>query len=558
MSMSSKANSLSDENKQGAGAAPTLVTSPPWWRAATIYQIYPRSFQDSGGDGIGDLRGIESRLGYCAELGVDALWLSPIFPSPMADFGYDVADYTGISEIFGTMEDFDALLAAAKSRGMKLLLDFVPNHTSDQHAWFRESRTARDHPKRDWYLWRDPAPDGGAPNNWLSHFGGSAWELDATSGQYYYHSFLKEQPDLNWRNPEVVAAMHEVMRFWLRRGVDGFRIDVLWLLIKDQLWRDNPPNPAYRPGMPRFDSQLPLHTADQPELGAVVAGLRRVADEFNERVLIGEIYLPLSRLVTYYGRDLEGVQLPFNFTLLQCRWNAREIATLIDNYESLLPPGAWPNWVLGNHDRPRIASRVGAAQARVAAMLLLTLRGTPTLYYGDELGMHNVEIPPSRVRDPLELNVPGKGLGRDPCRTPMQWDGSLHAGFSRAEPWLPLAGDAQHLNAAREADDKGSLLSLYRRLLALRRSSQALATGLYKSLAAHGDLLAFIRRAGAQQLLIILNLGSESQPLPPSTAALTGRLLLSTYLDRESAALEHYSLRPDEGAIFNLQDDEPS
>ena len=369
----------------------------PWWKSAVLYQIYPRSFQDSNGDGVGDLRGIIERLPYLAELGVDALWLSPIFASPMADFGYDISDYTAIDPLFGSMADFDALLHEAHARGLKVLLDFVPNHTSDQHPWFCESRASRTSAKRDWYIWRGGAPGGGPPNNWLSEFGGSAWAFDAQSGQYYYHAFLPAQPDLNWRNPAVRAAMHDVMRFWLGRGVDGFRVDVIWHLIKDDQFRDNPPNPNFRAGDPPHRRQLPLYSADRPEVHELIRELRGVIDEFSERLLIGEIYLPLDRLVTYYGRDLAGVHLPFNFSLLETPWNARAVAQLIDRYEALLPDGAWPNWVLGNHDRPRVVSRIGQAQARVAAMLLLTLRGTPTLYYGDEIGLPQVAIPADRV-----------------------------------------------------------------------------------------------------------------------------------------------------------------
>ena len=404
----------------------------PWWKSAILYQVYPRSFQDSDGDGVGDLRGITARLPYLAELGVDALWLSPVFVSPMADFGYDVSDYTAIDPLFGSMADFDALLHAAHARGLKVLLDFVPNHTSDQHPWFRESRASRTNAKRDWYIWRDGAPGGGPPNNWLSEFGGSAWEYDELTGQYYYHAFLSAQPDLNWRNPAVRAAMHDVMRFWLGRGVDGFRVDVIWHLIKDAAFRDNPPNPDFRAGDPPHRRQMPLYSADRPEVHELIRELRGVVDEFPARLLIGEIYLPLDRLVTYYGRELGGVHLPFNFSLLEAPWNARAVADLIDRYEALLPPGAWPNWVLGNHDRPRVASRIGQAQARIAAMLLLTLRGTPTLYYGDEIGLPQVPIPADRIRDPFERNVPG--LGRDGCRTPMQWDASPGAGFSSRRP----------------------------------------------------------------------------------------------------------------------------
>jgi len=316
----------------------------PWWQTAVIYQIYPRSFQDSGADGVGDLIGIRERLRYLAELRVDAIWLSPIYPSPMSDFGYDIADYTNIDPVFGTLAEFDALVEDAHRLGIKLILDLVPNHTSDQHRWFVESRATRDNPKRDWYIWRDPAADSGPPNNWLSDFGGSAWELDNRTGQYYCHTFLAAQPDLNWRNRDVREAMYDVMRFWLNRGVDGFRVDVIWHLIKDEQFRDNPPDPTYAPGQGKPKRALiPLFTADRPEVHDVIREMRNVVDEFHDRLLIGEIYLPIERLVAYYGRDLSELHLPFNFALLHAPWQARTIAKLIDEYERLLPPGGSPN-----------------------------------------------------------------------------------------------------------------------------------------------------------------------------------------------------------------------
>jgi alpha-glucosidase len=327
-----------------------------WWQTGVIYQVYPRSFQDADGDGVGDLRGITQRLPYLVELGVDAIWMSPIFTSPMADFGYDVADYNGIDPLFGTLADFDALLAAAHARGIKVILDLVPNHTSDQHAWFVDSRSTRTSAKRDWYIWRDPGPGGGPPNNWLSVFGGSAWTYDEATRQHYYHAFLPQQPDLNWRNPQVRAAIYDVMRFWLRRGVDGFRVDVIWHLIKDEAFRDNPPNPAFRPDEPPHHALVPLYTTDRPEVHVVISEMRRVIDEFADRLLIGEIYLPLERLIAYYGRDLTGLHLPFNFSMLSAVWHPQSLAKLVEEYEAALPSGGWPNWVLGNHDRPRIAS----------------------------------------------------------------------------------------------------------------------------------------------------------------------------------------------------------
>jgi alpha-glucosidase len=524
-----------------------------WWQRGVIYQIYPRSFQDSDGDGIGDLGGILQRLDYCAGLGIDALWLSPIYPSPMADFGYDVSDYTDVHPLFGTLQQFDALAARMRQGGLKLILDYVPNHTSDQHPWFKESRASRSSAKRDWYLWRDPAPGGGPPNNWLSQFGGSAWEWDPACGQYYYHAFLKEQPDLNWRNPEVRAAMFDVLRFWMRRGVDGFRVDVLWHLVKDDQWRDNPPNPDYRPGDPPHLSQIPLYNTDRPEVQELITQMRCVVDEFPDRVLIGEIYLPVERLVAYYGALLDGVHLPFNFHLLQTAWNARSIASLIEQYQRALPVGGWPNWVLGNHDNPRVATRVGTLQARVAAMLLLTLRGTPTMYYGDEIGMTNTDVPPDRIRDPFEKNVPGLGVGRDPSRTPMQWTGEVNAGFSTSEPWLPLADNYPIVNVQSEDADPQSLLVLYRKLLKLRRDHPALVDGGYEPLPLSDDLLFYIRRSPYVSLLVALNFAATPFDLLLDPLGVQGRIILSTHLDRDDKPIiRDLALRPHEGVIVEL------
>jgi alpha-glucosidase len=527
-----------------------------WWRHGIFYQVYPRSFQDSDGDGVGDLKGITERLPYIASLGVDAVWLSPIFTSPMADFGYDVADYIGIDPLFGTMADFDALLETAHGLGLKVILDLVPNHSSDRHPWFAESRSSRDNAKRDWYIWRDAAPGGGAPNNWLSEFGGSAWEYDAATGQYYYHAFLKEQPDLNWRNPQVREAIYDAMRFWLGKGVDGFRVDVIWHLIKDDEFRDDPPNPDFREDMPPNRVIMHVYSADRPEIHDVIAEMRRVSDEFPARVLIGEIYLPVERLVAYYGKDLSGAHLPFNFALISAPWRARYIEQLVEEYESVLPPGAWPNWVLGNHDKVRLASRIGRAQARVAAMLLLTLRGTPTLYYGDEIGMAQVPITPEQVRDPFEKNVPGLGVGRDGCRTPMQWDASKHAGFSTARPWLPLSGDAAEENVVNLDADAKSILSLYRVLIALRKKRPELVMGGYEPIAAQGDLLLYRRQLNGRATTVALNLGAE--PLAVTSTSLgAGKILLSTFLDRDGEAIkDSLDLRGNEGIIVGEVDHE--
>jgi alpha-glucosidase len=525
-----------------------------WWQRGIIYQIYPRSFMDRNGDGVGDLPGILSTLDYLQWLGVDAIWIAPIFPSPMADFGYDVSDYTAIHPLFGTLDDFDRLVAEAHRRQLRVILDYVPNHTSDQHPWFLESRASRHNPKRTWYIWRDPAPDGGPPNNWLSVFGGSAWEWDATTRQYYYHAYLREQPDLNWRHPEVQASMLGVLRFWLDRGVYGFRVDALRQLIKDDQWRDNPPNPAYHPAMAPYHTLLPAYSTDQSAVHEMIALMRRMVDEYPERLLIGELYLSIERLVTYYGVNGMGVHLPFNFHLILVPWQARQIAALIDTYEAALPPNGWPNWVLSNHDQHRLASRIGPAQARVAAMLLLTLRGTPTLYYGDEIGMRDVAIAPELVQDPWEKNVPGLGLGRDPERTPMQWDTGPNAGFTTGTPWLPIAADYQTVNVAVERDEPASMLTLYRRLIGLRRTLPALEVGSYTPLAAHGDLLAYVRAYAEQRCLVVLNLGSQPQQLDLGRAGLRGQISLSTHLDRIGEQLrELVALRPDEGVIVMVE-----
>jgi glycosidase len=535
------------------------VSGVSWWQSGVVYQIYPRSFQDSNGDGVGDLKGIEHRLEHLATLGIDAIWISPICPSPMADFGYDVSDYCDIDPRFGTLADFDGLVAAAHARGIEVILDFVPNHSSNQHPWFVESRSSRESPRRDWYIWRDAAPGGGPPNNWISDFGGSAGEWDEATSQYYLHAFLKEQPDLNWRNPAVQQAMYDVLRFWFARGVDGFRIDVLWHLVKAEGFPDNPPNPAYRAGMGEMHRVLQLHSTDQPEVHAIAGEMRRIADSYGERVLIGEIYLPIERLMHYYGRDTAGVHLPFNFQLIDAPWDARGLAAMIAEYEAALPAGAWPNWVLGNHDRPRIAAKVGEPQARVAAMLLLTLRGTPTLYYGDELGIGRVDIPPAQVQDPRELREPGLGLGRDPVRTPMPWDDTPNAGFSTAAPWLPLNADWRDRNVARLAAAPGSMLTLHRSLLALRRARPALSIGaltLIDGAFADADVLAYERRHGDERLLVALNLGHAPRELTLPPWAHGARVLLSTIAappdapDANATTGDRLVLRADEGVVL--------
>jgi alpha-glucosidase len=527
-----------------------------WWKTGVVYQVYPRSVADADGDGVGDLRGILGRLDYLSYVGVDALWLSPIYPSPMADFGYDISDYKDVDPVFGTLEDFDALVEEAHRRGIRVILDYVPNHTSDEHPWFVESRSSRDNPKRDWYVWRDAGPDGSPPNNWVSYFGGGAWQWDEATGQYYLHLFDPKQADLNWRNPDVREAMYDALRFWLRRGVDGFRIDVLWMLIKDEAFRDNPPNPEWREGQRPWERWLGVYSGDRPEIGEIVREIRAVADEFEgDRVLIGELYLPLERLVAYYGEALDGIHLPFNFGLVELvDWDARSVGSLISAYEAALPEGAWPNWVLGNHDQPRVASRIGRERARLAQMLLLTLRGTPTVYYGDEIGMQDVPVPPERTHDPQGVRNPG--FGRDPERTPMQWDAGPNAGFSPegVEPWLPVADDYETVNVEVQKDDPRSMLSLFRRLVEVRREYPALTVGQYEAVdAGDEDLLAYGRREGESRVLVILNFGSEARRprLSGKGFSRKAKVLVSTGMDR-AGILEvgDLELGPSEGVVL--------
>lgn len=528
-----------------------------WWEKGIIYQIYPRSFLDTNGDGIGDLKGIAEKIDYVSWLGADAVWLSPIYVSPMADFGYDISDYRAIDPIFGTMEDFEVFVKKAHSLDIRVIMDMVPNHTSDKHPWFVEAKSSRDNPRRDWYIWHDPKPDGGPPNNWLSNFGGSAWEWDEKTGQYYYHAFLKQQPDLNWRNPEVRNAFDGILRYWLEKGVDGFRVDVLWHLIKDDQFRDNPPNPTYNPATePSYNSLDRVYTTDRPEVHELVQHIRKVINEYGEdKLFIGEIYLPVDRLIAYYGPDANGTNMPYNFQLALLPWKADEIMKAVDYYEARLPEGAWPNWVLGNHDRPRIGSRIEPHQVRGAQLLLLTLRGTPTMYYGDELGMRDIPIPTDRVQDPFEIREPGKGNGRDPERTPMPWSDDHLGGFTdSAQAWLPM-GENIERSVADQQDDPDSILNMVRDLIGLRRQHAALSVGAHQALPCKAPIAAFCRHFGNEHLFIIINFSNEPQryPLPASeadciftTAPGDCPPVLST---------DHIDLREGEGLILKVTPD---
>ncbi len=477
--------------------------SSTWWRDDVIYQIYPRSFADSNGDGVGDLPGIISRLDYLQWLGVDAIWLSPINPSPMADFGYDVSNYHDIDPIFGSLADFDRLVSEAHARDIRIVLDMVMNHTSDQHPWFIESRSSRDNPKRDWYIWRDPK-DGREPNNWESVFGGKAWQFDGRTGQYYLHLFVPGQPDLNWRNPQVKEALFGECAFWLDRGVDGFRLDVAHMFVKASGLPDNP----RRFGLRGYDRQDHAHHMNLPETHAIWKEFRQLLNRYDERMAVGEV--EPGGAEGYYGSGTDELHLVFNFAMLGQRWNALAFHDVVQAWYDKVPQGAWPCWVLNNHDNRRSISRYAAgastvARAKVAATMLLTLRGTPFLYYGEELGLPEGKIPRSEIVDPPGRRYWPIYRGRDGCRTPMPWSEGLNAGFSSARPWLRVNPDYATVNVESERQDPNSLLNYYRQLLAFRRASPALQQGSYRAHDRSGEVFAYERAAADQHLLVALN-----------------------------------------------------
>ncbi len=506
-----------------------------WWKNGVVYQIYPRSFQDSNDDGIGDLQGIIQRLDYLKDLGIDAIWISPIFASPMVDFGYDVADYTAIHPMFGDMETFDRLLDEAHTRELKVILDYVPNHSSDQHAWFKESRSSRDNPKRDWYIWKNAKPDGSPPNNWESIFGGPAWTWDEATGQYYLHSFLKEQPDLNWRNPELVAAMENVLRFWLDKGVDGFRMDAVMCSVKHADFPDNPPVADDSPLKPFGFNLEPKYSQSQPELHNILHSWRKLFDSYpGDRVMIGETWVfDMDVLASYYGKNLDEFHLPYNFMATMLPWDANALRDLIQRYYAAIPAGGTPNFVFGNHDVHRPATRHGYRNHRSIGLLLLTLWGVPTMYYGDELGMEDGEIPVEFIQDPWGKDDPDLNLGRDPERTPMQWDDSANAGFTAGgvTPWLPVASNYKTLNAAAQIRDERSTLNFYRKLLQLRKTSPALHGGSFEFVdGLPDDIIAYLRENGDEKLLCLVNFSNQEYAVNISHVAAAGSLLISTDL----------------------------
>ncbi len=521
-----------------------------WWRGV-VYQIYPRSFADADGDGVGDLPGVLEHLDHLNDgtegsLGVDAIWLSPFYPSPMADFGYDVADHTGVDPLFGTLEDIDRLIAEAHRRGVRVMVDWVPNHTSDRHPWFAESRASRDAPRRDWYVWRDGAPGGGPPNGWRSDFAraGAAWTHDPATGQWYLHSFLPQQPDLNWDHPEVREAMHDTLRFWLDRGVDGFRIDVAHKLGKDPELRDDAPGERPR-------------GQDWPSGHERLRGIRRVLEEYEDRVAVGEVYLlDQARLVEYLNSGDE-LHMAHNFVFLRQPWEAAAIQGVVDEFERLTTADVWPAWCLANHDHSRVATRYedgtgrGPAIARAAAVMVLTLRGTPFLFQGEELGLPDASIPPERVVDVD---------GRDPERAPVPWRppsaAGPGAGFTTGEPWLPIVPEAERLNAQTQSADPDSTLALYRRLIWLRRRTPALRAGGQRSVALGDGVFGYVRQLDEERLLVAINFTALPVRLAGEAAGLagTGRVLLSSDPVRVEGPVGLGDLRlgPDEGVVIRL------
>lgn len=493
---------------------PSGATAEPWWKGAVLYQIYPRSFRDSNGDGVGDIPGIVDRLDYLHWLGIGGIWLSPVTMSPNADWGYDVADYLAVDPELGTIDDLDRLIAEAGRRGIRVLLDLVPSHTSEEHAWFVDARSGADARHRDFYVWSDPKPDGTRPNNWVSSFGGPAWTLDEASGQYYLHNHLPQQPDLNWWNDGVRIAFDEIIIFWLDRGVAGFRIDVCNGMVKDASLRDNPPAEESDPWDVRIFGQRPVYNSNRPEVHDVIRRWRRIADGYAGGVLIGETPVPeVTTLAEYYGAGDE-LHLAFNFPFINAPLEAEAMKAVVGATEDALPEGAWPVWTGSNHDLSRFASRWAAGdpdKARVALVVLLGLRGTPVLYQGDEIGLCDVPVPREGLKDPLGVAYwPAYG-GRDPMRTPMPWQSVPGGGFTDAavEPWLPL-GDPRACNVEDQQDDPDSMLTLTRDLIALRAASPDFRDGSYRALDSPPRTWAWARGSG---IVVVANMNDAEAPI---------------------------------------------
>jgi alpha-glucosidase len=519
----------------------------PWWREGLLYEVYVRSFADSNGDGIGDLAGVRSRLEHLAWLGVDGIWLSPIVPSPNADWGYDVSDYMDVDPVLGDLEEFDRLVADANQLGIRVLVDLVPNHTSDRHPWFLESRASRESPRRTWYVWADSRAPGEPPNNWMSEFGGRAWCFDDRTKQWYLHNFLPEQPDLNWWEPGVSDAFDEILRFWLDRGAAGFRIDVTHGIVKDRQLRDNPPATADDPETVRRTGQRRIYSSNRPEGHDVLRGWRALADLYgDDRFLIGETFVfDVDRMASYYGTGSDELHAAFNFPFALSPFRAEALRDVVAETERAIPADGLPVWAGSNHDIGRFPTRWcdgDEDRIRCALLALLTLRGKPVLYYGDEIGMTERPVEGDAVRDPLGKRWPERG--RDPARTPMQWSPEPEAGFADAgvEPWLP-AGDPAGANVRDQRIDPGSVLNLCRDLATLRRRSEDLRTGAYTALDSPRETWVWRRGEGAT---VALNLSSKTARLD----AIEGSVAISTRRDRDGEQVARsLDLRPWEGVV---------
>ncbi len=546
-----------------AGGTPVDAQGHFWWHHAVVYEIYPRSFADSNNDGIGDLNGITARLDYLKSLGVDAIWLTPCYPSPQVDFGYDISDYQTINPEYGTLEDFDRLVAEAKKRGIRIIMDLVLNHTSDKHLWFADSRSSRSARHREWYIWRD-VKDSQPPNNWQSVFGGSAWKSDPQTSQYYYHFFYTEQPDLNWRNPEVKKAMFDVVRFWLDRSVAGFRLDAIGTMFEDPALPDNPALPGLNwVGDPNQEYK---YNTGLPEVHDVLRDLRKVIDSYDDRVLIGETSgKDVPDLSRFYGKDLDEIQLPMNFFFTNInRLSPVEFRKQIAAWDKN-PPGGWPVYLLSNHDLDRHYLRYGDGKnndaiAKLTATLLLTLRGTPQLYYGEEIGMENNDPKTKEeVKDPIGKLFWPKYKGRDGERTPMQWEDKPNAGFSKAAPWLPVAPSYPRHNVAAQDKDPHSILNFYRKLIALRRRSPSLQDGEYVALNEDDpSVLSYLRKGSSETVLVVLNMSARPRKVDfdlsrYGLSAKKGKTLLSSSLNRKkSGNLVGFELSPFEAYVGRL------
>ena len=499
---------------------PNLSDNPDrflWWKHGIIYQIYPRSFQDTNDDGIGDINGIIQHLDYIQSLGVDAIWLSPINPSPDVDFGYDVADYHTIDPKFGNLQDFDRLLKEAHKRDLHIIMDLVLSHSSDQHRWFQESRKSKDNPYHDWYIWRDPASGGGVPNNWQSTFGGGAWEYDQNLDQYYYHMFTKEQPDFNWRNPEVRTALLDVFRYWLDKGVDGFRLDVFNNYFQDQEFRNNPKSEGFgiRRLVHKFDAQKHIYDTNQPEMIGVVEEIREIMDSYPDRYVVGETFAVDSAEARRYIGP-KRFHAGFDYRFCKSPFKARAYGQAIQYWDALHGEEAWPNYFLNNHDTPRSTTRFAHGESDAIPKLLLTmqltLRGTPYLYYGEEIGMRDVRLSYSQIQDPVGKRYWPFEKGRDACRSPMQWNARPNAGFTAGNPWLPLTRDYKVRNVDAQLNQASSTLSFYKDLIKLRKQHPALYAGKINLIDVENeDLLVYERIEGSERMLIVLNFSRRTQ-----------------------------------------------